>query len=310
MKKAIMTLFLGFTGFLLLIHYGVAASYPSTKNYVTPDWLAKHAGDRDIVIIDVSLTPEDYQKEHIPNALFIDWKRDLSNTAEKRYYKIVPKEGFEAVMNKIGATKNSTLIFYDNFNNRLAIRAHWVATYYGHENAKILEGGISGWKSASYETTDKILTSPTSSYKVGKMTPEINVDKAFVKLNLWNNDVLFVDSRPWKTYTGEIPGKMIHSGLDVARRGHLPGAVSIPWKSNINEKNLFINEDDLFKVYSNVGFSKYEVVVFYCNDGIHAAYNWFVATKILGFKNAKIYEGSMGEWADESLLPMVSGIGF
>ncbi|MBI4773409.1 MAG: hypothetical protein HY788_04375 [Deltaproteobacteria bacterium] len=51
-------------------------------------------------------------------------------------------------------------------------------------------------------------------------------------------------------------------------------------------------------------------VIFYCNEGVHAVYNWFVVTKILGLRNARVYEGSMGEWADDDLLPMVSGIGF
>ena len=111
-------------------------------------------------------------------------------------------------------------------------------------------------------------------------------------------------------YTGETTGKMIHTGLDVARKGHLPGAVSIPWKSNINDNDKFLDENDLMKLHGNQGLGKYETVVFYSNEGVHAAYNWFIATKILGFRNAKIYEGSMGEWADEALLPMVSGLGF
>ena len=29
-------------------------------------------------------------------------------------------------------------------------------------------------------------------------------------------------------YTGEIPGKIIHTGQEVSRRGHIPGAVNIP----------------------------------------------------------------------------------
>ena len=42
-----------------------------------------------------------------------------------------------------------------------------------------------------------------------------------------------------------------------------------------------------------------EAVVFYCNEGMHAAFDWFVAAKILGFENAKIYDGSMSEWAED-----------
>ena len=310
MKKTLIYTFLIFAAVLFFFQYTAAASSPNSRGFVTPDWLKKHAGDQNLIIVDVSLTPEDYYKEHIPNAFYINWKNELSDPMEKRYYKVLSKEGFEGIMKKIGATSDSTLIFYDNLNNRLAIRAHWVASYYGHQKAMVLEGGISAWKYADFETTKEIPTSPTTNYKVEKGNSEINVEKGFVKLNLRNNDVLFVDSRPYKMYTGETTGKMIHTGLDVVRKGHLPGAVSIPWKSNINEKDMFLDESALMKVYSNQGLSKYKTVVFYCNEGVHAAYNWFIATKILGFRNAKIYEGSMGEWADEALLPLVSGIGF
>jgi thiosulfate/3-mercaptopyruvate sulfurtransferase len=310
MKKTLISISVFLAAFLFLIQYAAAASNSHSRGLVTPDWLKKNAGDKRIVVIDVSLTPQDYYNEHIPEAVYVEWKNELSDPKEKRYYKILPKESFERVMNKIGATNDSTLIFYDNLNNRLAIRALWVAAFYGHENAMVLEGGIGGWKSAGFETTEKIPVCPVTSYEVGKMKSEINVDKAYVRLNLRNMDVLFVDSRPWKMYTGEITGKMIHTGLDVARKGHLPGAVSIPWKSNINERDIFLDESDLMKLYGNQGLSKYKTVVFYCNEGVHAAYNWFVATKILGFSNVKIYEGSMGEWADDLLLPMVSGLGF
>jgi len=310
MKKTLISILVFFAASLLLIQSGAAASNSSNRGFVTPDWLKKNAGDQNLVIVDVSLTSEDYYKEHIPNAVYINWKNELSDPMEKRYYKVLPKEGFEGIMKKIGATPDSTLVFYDNLNNRLAIRALWVASFYGHERAMVLEGGISAWKYADFETTKEILTSPATNYKVEKGNSEINVEKGYVKLNLRNNDVLFVDSRPYKMYTGETTGKMIHTGMNVVRKGHLPGAVSIPWKSNINERDMFLDENALMKVYSNQGLSKYKTVVFYCNEGVHAAYNWFIATKILGFRNVKIYEGSMGEWADELLLPMVSGIGF
>jgi thiosulfate/3-mercaptopyruvate sulfurtransferase len=50
-----------------------------------------------------------------------------------------------------------------------------------------------------------------------------------------------------------------------------------------------------------------QAVVFYCNEGVHAAFDWFVAAKILGFENAKIYDGSMSEWAEDASLPLVLG---
>jgi thiosulfate/3-mercaptopyruvate sulfurtransferase len=287
-----------------------ASSSVASKGYVKPQWLKAHAYDRNLLIVDVSLKPEDYVKGHIPNSVYVDWKRDMADQSEKRYYRIVPKEGFEKVMSRIGATHDTTLIFYDNLNNRLAIRALWVARFYGHENAAILEGGISAWKWAGFETTSNKPARTPSKYKVQMVHSDMNVQKRFVKENLRNKKILFVDSRRWKMYTGEIPGMMIHTGKQVARRGHLPSAIHLPWKSNIDKSSMFLDKSTLMGKYSKVGLRKDRPVVFYCNEGVHAAYNWFVATELLGFKNVQIYEGSMGEWADQPLFPMVSGIGF
>lgn len=136
------------------------------------------------------------------------------------------------------------------------------------------------------------------------------MEKDFVKANLRNSNVMFGDSRPWKMYTGEKPGMIIHTRKEVSRRGHLPGAVHIPWKGNIDQRGHFLDKATLMEKYQEAGIEKDKLVIFYCNEGVHAVYNWFVTTKILGFKRVKIYEGSMGEWADHPLLPMVSGIGF
>ena len=213
-------------------------------------------------------------------------------------------------MGRIGATKGSLLVFYDNMRNRLAMRALWVALFCGHDNAAILEGGISAWKAAGFEVTRDVPAAKPAKYTARTVREWMSVDKAFVRRHLRNNNVLFIDAGPEKMYTGEAPGKIINTGEEVARRGHLPGALNVPWKTNIDGAGGFLDEKTLMWSYGNKGLTRDVDVVFYCNEGVHAVYDWFVVTKILGLRNARVYEGSMGEWADDALLPMVSGIGF
>jgi len=115
-----------------------------------------------------------------------------------------------------------------------------------------------------------------------------------VRMSKGDSSILVIDSRT----------------PDWVKKGTIPGAVNIPWKSNMNSSNLFLGKDALLKMYREKGVTGDKMIVFYCNEGLHAAFNWFVAEKILGFSDVKIYEGSMGEWADDPLLPMVSGLGF
>ena len=281
-----------------------------SRGYVTPKWLKSHADDSGLIIVDVSFEKEHYEKEHIPGAVFVDWRHDLADPNDKKYYRIVPKDGFEGAMSRIGATTETMLVFYDNRQNRMAIRALWVAAYYAHQKTAILEGGILAWVAAGNETTTEIPEVNPTIYRAKDVHPEMNVEKSYVEQNLRNPEILFVDSRPWKMYTGQAPGRLIHTGEKVARRGHLPGAVNLPWKDHIDASSRFLDHGSLKKIYDEKGVESNILVIFYCNEGLHAVFNWFAATKLLGFEKVKVYEGSMGEWADDPLLPMVSGIGF
>ena len=78
----------------------------------------------------------------------------------------------------------------------------------------------------------------------------------------------------------------------------------------IQPKSRFLSTKVLGDLYTGAGLRKDKMLVFYCNEGLHAIFNWFVATKMLGYEKVKVYEGSMGEWADDPMLPMVSGVGF
>jgi len=275
---------------------------------VTAQWLKEHIDDEDIRIVDISFEKKGYTAGHIPNAVFVDWRTDLADPWQKHYL-ILSRADFEQLMSRIGVTPSTRLVFYDDFNNRLAIRALWVAEYYGHTDAAILEGGVSAWEAGGYGLTEKSPRYRSTRYTVRSVNPGLNVDKEFVQRNLSNPDVLFVDGRPAGMYSGLINGKAIHTGEMIARRGHLPGAVNQPWKTHLDNHSEFLDEHTLETLFRDSGIDRdKQAVVFYCNEGVHAAFDWFVAAKILGFENAKIYDGSMSEWAEDESLPLVLGV--
>lgn len=303
MKKVILIFCIAFS----VIAHSPSAEANDSRWLVSPQWLNEHMNDDNLIVVDVSLRYQDYLKEHIPNSVYVDSLVDLADKNEKIHYEMVLKEDFEVFMRRIGAQQDSTLVFYDNFQNRLAIRALFVTDYYGHENTAVLDGGYISWKLAGLPVDSDIPNIKASNYTVGEIHPELVVDKQYVKGNLYNPDVIFVDSRPWEMYTGQAVDIMVNTGKEVARRGRLPGAISLPWKKSLNAQNRFHDADTLMAMFDEHGLKKEtDTIVFYCNEGVHAVFNWFVATKILGFSNAKVYEGSMGEWAEDPLLPLVS----
>jgi len=275
---------------------------------VSAEWLNRHLDDRDIRIIDVSFDKESFLSGHVPNAVFLDWRGDLADPDEK-HYSVLAREDFERLMRRIGVTRDTQLVFYDDFNNRLAIRALWVAEFYGHAGTAILEGGIRAWKARGYRTTGNSPEFPGTRYTVKDVHEGLNVDKDYVLNNLVNPNVMFVDGRSAGMYIGFIAGREIHTGETIARSGHLPGAVNQPWKDHMDSQSKFLDKTALETMYTNRGINRdLDAVVFYCNEGVHAAFDWFVAAKILGYENAKIYDGSMSEWAEDANLPLKIGL--
>jgi thiosulfate/3-mercaptopyruvate sulfurtransferase len=274
---------------------------------ISAEWLNQHIHDPDIRIVDVSFDKKGYDAGHIPNAVFVDWRTDLAEPDAEHYY-ILPRQEFEALMSRIGVTTDTRLIFYDDFDNRLAIRALWVSEYYGHESTAILEGGIQAWRAGGYQVTKNAPHPDRTSYAVRSVNRRLNADKEYVQRNLSSPDVLFVDGRPAGMYTGVVNGKEIHTGEPIARRGHLPDAVNLPWKSLMDQHSAFLDRDTLAEMFKERGIDQDgRTVVFYCNEGVHAAFDWFVAAKMLGFQDARIYDGSMSEWAEDWQLPLVRG---
>ena len=51
-------------------------------------------------------------------------------------------------------------------------------------------------------------------------------------------------------------------------------------------------------LYKNAGIKPDQCVVTYCNEGLHAAPPWFVLTQLLGYKDVRLYDSSMAEWAN------------
>jgi thiosulfate/3-mercaptopyruvate sulfurtransferase len=158
----------------------------------------------------------------------------------------------------------------------------------------MLDGGFEGWKSAGYSVEFKSNPLIRSEFN-GKIDKNVISTAEEVKKSLKNNKTIIIDARS----KGEF------KGLDIraARRGHIPSAVNIDWQNNI-ENAFFKNEKELTKIYSKI--PKNIKIITYCQGGYRAS-NSFLALKILGYENVKMYLGSWGEWGNRLDLPVSNG---
>jgi len=231
----------------------------------------------------------EYKKGHVPGAVNIDLFQLHWFDTTKRGIKDFNRQS-RILLSNIGIRNESNVVFYDNVSGISAARGVWLLLYFSHEKVCMLDGGFEKWKREGYPIETKSNALKHSRF-MGKPNSKIVADANEVRGAINNKNVVIVDARSTQEYNG--------SEVRAARMGHIPSAINIDWARNI-ETSIFKSKEKLSKIYSNI--PKNAQVITYCQGGYRAA-NAFVALKVLGYKNVKMYLGSWGEWGNRLDLP-------
>jgi thiosulfate/3-mercaptopyruvate sulfurtransferase len=195
------------------------------------------------------------------------------------------------LLSNMGVKKNQQVVFYDNVSGMSSARGVWLLLYFSHKRVFLLDGGFLRWQKEGYPVETKTNHFSPSRF-VGKPNRSLLATFKEVKTTVRKKNSAIVDARTKQEFKG------IH--VRAARAGHIPSAINIDWEKNI-EAGSFKTKEKLSKLYSKIPIDS--KIVTYCQGGYRAA-NTFVALKILGYKNVKMYLGSWGEWGNRSELPI------
>ncbi len=270
---------------------------------VSTDWVAAHLNDPTIRIVESNEDQLLYPSGHIPGAVQVDWAADLNDPLRRDY---LNREGFEKLMSRIGATRDTTIVFYGDKNNWWATYAFWVFQLFGHTNAKVMDGGRLKWEKEGRELTRDVPSYPPTTYTA----PERDDSK----IRIFRDEVLrklgtgtkLVDVRSPQEYSGERTHMPEYPQEGVLRGGHIPGAKSVPWARAANpEDGTFKSADELRAIYEQEqGLSPADDVIAYCRIGERSSHTWFVLTYLLGYPNVRNYDGSWTEWGNSVNVPI------
>jgi len=128
---------------------------------VDADWVAEHAGDDNIVLVEVDEDTTAYDGGHIAGAVKLDWKKDLQDPVRRDF---INKEQFEKLLSERGISNDDTIVLYGGNNNWFAAYAYWYFKLYGHEKALLLDGGRKKWELDARELSGETVTRPATSY--------------------------------------------------------------------------------------------------------------------------------------------------
>jgi thiosulfate/3-mercaptopyruvate sulfurtransferase len=254
---------------------------------ISPTELMKKIEKPDLILVD-SRSYKEYSEGHIPGAVNLDFFYYHWSDTSKNGIKAFEKQ-MENLLSFLGVTKDKTVIFYDEVSGMSAARGVWTLLYFSHVNTFMLDGGFKKWKTLDLPTETK-----TNGFKPSKFSGKINKEiiAGYEYINKKIGKIKLLDARSKDEYDGVT--------IRAARKGHIPTAVNIDWILNIKNDGTMKSSEELTKMYN---FPKDDEIVTYCQGGYRAA-NSFLALKILGFKNVKVYLGSWGEWGNKLDLPI------
>jgi thiosulfate/3-mercaptopyruvate sulfurtransferase len=210
----------------------------------------------------------------------------------------------EKLLSRTGIGSDTTVILYGDNNNWFATYAFWLLKYYGHTNARIMNGGRAKWIAEGRPMTKEAPKYPPTSYKAKNPDKSVRVERKAVLAAVGKKGKVFVDVRSPKEFTGEIlaPENLPQEGAQ--RGGHIPGAANIPWSQAVKEDGTFKSPDDLKQLYQGRGISSDKDVIAYCRIGERSSHTWFVLKYLLGYPKVRNYDGSWTEYGSLVNVPI------
>lgn len=270
---------------------------------VSTDWVDQHRSDPNVRVVESNEDTLLYASGHVPGAVHVDWTSDLNDQIRRDY---ITREGFEALMSRIGATPDTTVVFYGDKNNWWACYAFWVFQLFGHTNARVMDGGRLKWEKEGRPMSRDVPSYPKTTYKAKeRQDAPIRAFRDDVMAHLKKQGQL-VDVRSPEEFAGTRMHMPDYPNEGALRGGHIPGAKSIPWGRAVNQADgTFKPASELKALYvDEQKLSPSRETIAYCRIGERSSHTWFALKYLLGFENVRNYDGSWTEWGNLVGVPI------
>lgn len=268
---------------------------------VTTAWLARHLGDKDLVLFQVGdrNSRPAYDEGHIPGAQFLNPSAEISapRTEGALSLELPPPALLDSVLESKGISNTSRVVVYwarEYFSP--TSRAVFTLEYAGLAGrVSVLDGGLEQWKREGRPVSTDIPAPARGNFTV-RLNPSLVADAEFVKSHLDDRKVRIVDARDSSFFNGRETRQ--------GRNGHIPGAVNIPFSTMVDSLSRLQPATVLDARFAAAGVARGQTVVTYCHIGQQASLVWFAA-RLLGY-DARVYDGSFEDWARRTELPVAT----
>jgi thiosulfate/3-mercaptopyruvate sulfurtransferase len=260
-------------------------------------WLEEHT-DQVILVdarwyLDGRSARDAYVRGHIPGAIFVDLDLWLSGHGgfDVGRHPLPDASVFAEAMSALGIGDGAIVIAYDDEGGVIAARIVWMLRVLG-ENAALLDGGLQIYKGS--------LSSGSESLPRAKFSPRPWPQSRLANMEEASNPANIVfDARNRDRYRGE------NEKVDP-RAGHIPGAINIPCRENLNPDGTLLPSDQIRKRFEEAGVREGVPAISYCGSGVTACHNLLVM-EFVGLGQGRLFPGSWSQYSHATERPVSTG---
>ena len=241
-----------------------------------------------------------YLQAHLPGAVYVSLEDELSDhtVAGRGRHPLPSGHNVEASARRWGIRRGVPTVVYDDWNRAGSARAWWVLTAAGLADVRILDGGLSAWRSAAGSLATGPVTPPP-----GDVTALHNdlYDGALPTLTAQQvdaADMTLLDARAPDRFRGDV------EPFDRVA-GHIPGAKNLPSTAVLADDGTFLGDGALARLLDDHGVGSGAGVGAYCGSGVSATVT-VAALAALGRETA-LFPGSWSEWCSDPNRPIERG---
>jgi len=241
-----------------------------------------------------------YARGHLPGAVYVSLDDELSDhTITGRGRHPLPSgRSVEASARRWGIRQDVPTVVYDDWNRAGSARAWWVLTAAGLADVRILDGGLTAWRSASGSLATGPVSPPPGNATALHDDLYAGALPTLTAQQVGAADLTLLDARAPERFRGEV------EPVDRVA-GHIPGAKNLPSGDVLNDDGTFLAQDALVRLLSGRGIEHDGRVGAYCGSGVTASIT-LAALASTGYQ-AALFPGSWSEWSSDPARAVARG---
>ena len=279
---------------MFLILALLAAAYAHPEQLVETDWVAAHANDANLRVVD--MRQNGYAAGHVPGAVYLSPVAIRDANSPPTF--LPTPAAFEAMMASLGISDSTRVVVYDERGGIYAARLWWILNYYGHSNVALMNGGWTKWTAENRPAPADAAPSRSAKF-TAKPQPKWLATASDVVGAINKPGVKIIDART----AAEIEGKDLRN---IKRGGFIESSVPVYWEDTLDKTTqAFKPAAEIAKLYRDRGIQPTDNVITYCQIGMRASHDLFTLA-LIGHDLAKLrnYYGAWEEWGNREDTPI------